>query len=432
MQSGSSRAKRRLKSGEVVEGTVIQVSGDSVFVDVGATTDARLDRAELEDRDGNISVKVGDRLRATVLEAGGDALVLTVAIGKGAAIDASRLQSALESGAPVSGKVLRAVKGGLEIDVGGIRAFCPASQVELGYAAELGAYEGQELELKVIEIREGGRSVVLSRKALLEDQRAALAASMQDQLVPGADLVGTVQSFSKHGVVVDLGGLDGFVHVSELAHRRVENPEDVVNVGDSIEVRVLSVEQGDRGLRIKLSMKARIAREASAQAAPEEVLTGTVTGHANHGVFIETPKGEGMIPVRELGLGPGADHRRAFPIGKQVQVVLFQQGGGRQRFSIVGVARVEERRNYREFSSSGAGGGAGLGSLGDVLREKLGLPPAAPEPAPAPKATAEPQSAAAPKPVEPPRATAPEPSAKAAPVKAEPRPDPPGVVRRRR
>lgn len=413
---------RRLKNGEVVEGTVVQIGADSVFVDVGATKEARVPKSELEDREGNVRVSVGDRLRATVVDLSSDIPVLAIALGR-TGIDLAGLQTARDTGTPVAGKVTRAVKGGLEVDVGGVRAFCPASQVELGYAADLAPYEGQTFEFKVIELKDGGRSVVLSRRALLEVERRAKESALLETLVVGADLEGTVSSVTRHGAVVDVGGLDGFVHVSELAHRRIERAEDAVNVGDRVAVRVLAIEQGDKGLRVRLSMKARVDAPEPPTVQVDEVLDAVVVKATGGGVIVSTAKGDGLIPMSELGLPPGSDHRRAFPAGRTLQVVVAQRDAarGRMRFSAVGVARVEERKNYRDFASGSAGS---LGSLGDVLRKKLGLPEAPPTPRPEPAAAVTAAAPAAP------AASAPAPAPAAPP--AERRPDPDGVMRRKR
>ena len=377
---GGKGAGRRLKNGDVVEGKIIQIGSDSVFLDISGAQDARIPRAELADAEGNLRMKVGDTLKATVVDANADNPLLAVALGRGG-LDLGQLRTALETGAAVAGKVSRAVKGGLEIDVGGIRAFCPASQVELGYAQDLQAYEGQTLELRVLEIKDNGRSVVLSRKALLELQRREREEALRETLVPGADLEGTVSSLSRHGAIVDVGGIDGFVHVSELAHKRVDKAEDVVNVGDRVQVRVIGVEQGERGLRVRLSIKARVAAADVPAPAVDEVLDATVVKTTGGGIIVSTPKGDGLVPLSELGLAPSADHRKAFPVGKPLKVVLTQRdlARGRLRFSAVGVARVEERQNYRDFGA-GAGGGS-FGSLGDLMRKQLGLPDAAHAPA---------------------------------------------------
>ncbi|MBX3130038.1 MAG: S1 RNA-binding domain-containing protein [Polyangiaceae bacterium] len=430
-KGGANRERLRLRQGDVVEGTVIQIAQDSVFLDIGGASDARIERSELELKDGTVRVKLGDRLRATVVDAEGDAPRLSLSLGRGGGqLDATELRNALEAKLPVSARVSRAVKGGLELDIAGVRAFCPASQIELGHTADLESFVGREVEVLVTKVEEGGRNVVVSRRALLETAQKEQAREMAATLAIGADLEGEVTALNKHGAIVNLGGLDGFVHVSELAHRRVGSPEDVVNVGDRVAVRVLAVEESDKGLRVRLSMKARMER--AAPPAADEVLTGTVIKHAGGGVIVSTPKGEGLVPLAELGLPPGADFRRAYPAGKTLEVVVVSRGD-RLRFSATGVARVEERKNYKEFSA-GSGGASGLGSLGDVLRKKLGLPDA-PPPAPEPSPPAAP--AASP--------SAPSPSVATA---AEPAPPPPpaarpedvtaplssrdGVVRRRR
>lgn len=434
---------RRLRDGEVVEGKVVQVGGDSVFVDVGATKDARIPIAQLADREGNVRVKVGDSIRATVVDTSGEVPELAVSLGGRGGNDAAELQMAFETGMPINGRVSRAVKAGLEVEIAGQRAFCPASQIEAGFVKELEPYVGQTFDFKVIEIKDGGRSAIVSRRALLEQERREREATLGESLAPGTDLSGTVSSTNRHGAVIDVGGIDGFVHISELTHRRVDRAEDVVNVGDRVEVRVIGVERSDKGLRVRLSMKQRVqAPEAAPAPTPDEVLTATVLRIAGSGVVVSTSKGEGLIPMRELGLAPNADHRRQFPAGKTFQVVLLDKDGkGRMRFSLVGVARVEERRNVREFASSQQG----LGSLGDVLRKKLGLPEPPPE-APAPKPASAPPAAAAPAPPAPtPPAPAPQRQAFAAPadekfddmVRVDPSPpsqrsDPPGIVRRKR
>lgn len=398
---------RRLKNGEVVEGTIVQISGDSVFVDVGATKEARVPRAELEDREGNVRVKVGDKLRATVVDQSADTPLLATSLGR-TGLDLGQLATALETGTPVNGKVTKAVKGGLEVDVGGVRAFCPASHVELGYAADLAPYEGQTFDFKVLELKDGGRSVVLSRRALLELERREKENALRETLVPGADLEGTVSSLSKHGAIVDVGGIDGFVHVSELSHKRVDRAEDVVNVGDRVSVRVLAVEQSDKGLRVRLSMKARVDAPEAPAVQVDEVLRAVVVKSTGGGVIVSTPKGDGLVPHAELGLPPGSDHRRAFPAGKELDVVVVARDAarGRLRFSAVGVARVEERQNYRDFA---AASGGPLGSLGDLLRKKLGLPETpVEEPAP------------------------PKPAPSSPPPSSERRADPEGIVRRKR
>ena len=438
---GDSREKRRLSHGDVVEGTVIQIGSEGIFLDVGAPTDACIDRSELEDAKGELRVKVGDRLKATVVDAEADVPQLTLAVGRGGAVDISQLETAFESKLPVSGRVSKAVKAGLEIDIGGVRAFCPASQVEVGHTADLEGFVGSDVEVLILELKEGGRNVIVSRRALLESQKQEVAEKLAASLTPGTDMEGVVRGTNKHGAIVDLGGLDGFVHVSELAYKRVGSPDDVVSEGDRVSVRILAIEQGEKGLRVRLSMKALMERDTTAPKA-DEVLEATVVKHTGGGVIVSTSRGEGLVPASELGLATGADHRRACPIGKVLSVVAVK-GGERMRFSVTGVARVEERKNYREFGGRRGSAGASLGSFGDLFRKQLGLPEEAPD-RPAPSASKATPAAASTSASGPTEGSAPQPTAAPTPQPApqpaaapsappQPRKDPPpGVIRRKR
>jgi hypothetical protein len=218
----------------------------------------------------------------------------------------------------------------------------------------------------------------------------------------------------------------------------VQRAEDAVTVGDAVRARVLSVEPSDKGPRIKLSLKALAAPDAESKPAPDEVLKASVVSVGPRGVTVSTAKGEGYVPLTELGLAPGADHRRAFPAGKEFDVVLVSNAGGRMRLSATQVSRVEERRNFRDYGKEGGGPPArGFGNLGDLLRERLGLPPEpepapeAPRAAPAPAATPPAPPPPAPEAGKPPSAAAP----KAPPASVPPssrRSDPDGIVRRRK
>ena len=391
--AATGRATRRLHPGEVVEVTVIQIAQDSVFVDVGLPSDGRIPRAELSDKDNKVRVKVGDRLRATVIDPRPDAPVLATSFGHGGQLDTGALELARASGTPVEGEVSKVIKGGLEVSLGSARAFCPASQVEIGHVADLNTYVGQKLEFKVIEVRDGGRSIVVSRRSLLEDRRREAAIGARERLVIGSEVEGVVQAVGRHGAVIDLDGVEGFIHLSELAPHRIERTEDAVRVGEQVRTRVLSVDDTPKGLRVRLSLKALAATaQPTAAAAPiEEVLVGTVTRATQHGVFVQTAHGEGLVPFRELGLPPGGDHRRVYPPGKEMTVVVVNRAGGRLTLSATQVARVEERKNYRDFAGATTGApAASLGSLGDLLRGKFkgaaasagSEPPAVASPAP--------------------------------------------------
>ena len=366
---------KRLRRGEIVEGTIVQIGHDSVYVDVGTPTEARVEKSSLLDENGDFPLALGDKLKGTVIDARPDSPMLAVSFGRNAPVDREALQMAYETKTPIVGKITKVNKGGLEVDISGTRAFCPASQVELSRVDDLSVYEGQQFEFQIMEIREQGRNVVVSRRALLELRREASVADARKNVVAGAELEGTVTGITKHGAVVDLQGVTGFIHISELAGHRIDRVEDIVQKGTKVTVRVLGVEPGEKGERIRLSMKQHSGAEPTPKPAADEVLEGTVARAVGGGLVVRTSKGEGFVPVRELELAPGADHRRAFPVGKTLRVVLVSQDGetGRIQFSVKGVAHVEERANFRSFggASQGEANASSFGSLGDLLKGKI-------------------------------------------------------------
>lgn len=373
---GKGGAARRLKLGDNIEVTIVQIGKDSVFVDAGTRSEGEIDRRELEDEYGRITVKVGDRLRATVSE-GGDRpkLVMRFRAGDGLA----GLEAALESGAPVEGTVSKAVKAGLEIEIGKLRAFCPASHVHISFTPDISIYEGQTMQFKVLEIRDNGRSIVVSRKALMQAERELTARDTLATLSPGQIVDGTVQSIQPYGAFVDVGGIEGLIHISELGHGRVERVEDVVTVGEQIRVKVLTVEQmPDKGTRISLSLRqatqtAESDDKPAAAGSERAVVDAEVVKVEPFGVFVETATGSGVVPTRELDLPPGGDPRRAFPVGKQIRVVAIgTDEKGRTRFSMKRVEDEEARSNYRAFRTSQAQRGKdNVGSLGELLKTKI-------------------------------------------------------------
>ncbi|HWO12118.1 MAG TPA: S1 RNA-binding domain-containing protein, partial [Polyangiaceae bacterium] len=255
----------------------------------------------------------------------------------------------------------------------------------------LASLEGSKLEFLITEVKNGGRDVIVSRKALLLEQQARQTEQTLAQLEVGKDYPAKVVSLQKYGAFVTLGaGVEGLIHISELSHGRVERVEDMLNVGEEVTVRLLAITPGEKGAapKLRLSLRALIEGEApapGAEPARGEVLEGTVSKVTQFGVFVDTAKGTGLVPTRELGTPRNSDARRMFPIGKAVSVVLVNKDAQRGlTFSMSRVADVQERQNYRDFHRAqkdrkdepGA-----LGSFGALLRERLDLPEPAPVPA---------------------------------------------------
>jgi small subunit ribosomal protein S1 len=284
----------RLEKGQTVEGTIVAIGEEVAFVDVGGKGEATLDLDELRDEHGGIEVKAGDQVQAVVVSTSGG-ITLSRRLARRGATD-RQIEDAFHARLPVEGRIEKAVKGGFEVRIGGQRAFCPFSQVGAP-GADPATLEGQVTEFRIIEYGEGGRNLVVSRRALVEEEQQARAAEVRKTLVVGAVLTGRVASVREFGAFVDLGGgVQGLLHVSEMSWARVANPAEVVAPGDEITVKVLRVDED--GKRIALGLKQLTPDPWTKVGETYEVgqtRVGRVTRVADFGAFVELEPGiEGL------------------------------------------------------------------------------------------------------------------------------------------
>jgi small subunit ribosomal protein S1 len=286
----ASTKARRIETGQTIEGTVVAIGPEVAFVDVGGKGEATVAIDELRDHDGALEVKVGDRIQAVVVSTEGG-LTLSRRLARGAATD-RQLEDAARSGLHVEGRVERVVKGGFEVRVGGKRAFCPFSQIDI-VRTEPATHEGRVYEFRITEYKEGGRNIVVSRRALLEEQQRAGAADVWKAIVPGAVLTGRVTSVREFGAFIDLGsGVQGLLHVSEMGWSRVGNVSDVVKPGDEVTVKVLNVDAEKQ--KISLGLK-QLTPDPWSQVPQKysvgQVRMGRVVRKEEFGAFVELEPG---------------------------------------------------------------------------------------------------------------------------------------------
>jgi len=290
MFEASIKAKR-IARGETVEGTIVAIGSEVAFVNVGGKGEAVIEIAELKDDDGALEVAVGDRIQAVVVSTEGG-LTLSRRLARGAASD-RQLEDAYRAGLPVEGKVERDVKGGYEVRIGRQRAFCPFSQIDIVRTADPAQHIGRVYTFKIIEYKEGGRNLIVSRRVLLEDEQRANAAELRKSIVAGAVLTGRVISVRDFGAFVDLGaGIQGLLHVSEMGWSRVLDASQAVTPGDEITVKVLRVD--DDTQKIALGLKQLSADPWSTVEGNYEVgqvRTGRVTRLTDFGAFVELEPG---------------------------------------------------------------------------------------------------------------------------------------------
>jgi len=389
-QSASS-PRRRFQVGEKVAGKIIQIGEDVAFLELGSgVAEAMIETVELKDADGNVAARVGDIVDAVVVKATDRGAVVSKGHGR-ATRDHAReaVIEAARNGLPVEGVVKAVNKGGLEVEVHGVRAFCPVSQIDVRFVGDPSTFIGQKLQFRVQKADQ--RDVVLSRRALLEEEKAAKARATRERLEPGAVFEGVVTSVQDYGAFVDIGGVEGLVHVSELSWDRVSKPQDLLAAGDQVQVQVLRIDEDPKkGERIGLSVKALAPKPEPVApppgaARPErpappppprvgDVVEATVDKIESFGIFVRFAGGRGLVPASETGTPRGSDLRKSFKVGDTFQALVAAiDEQNRIRLSKTEAEQAAERAEARAYmeKASPRQQGKGFGTLGDLLRQKL-------------------------------------------------------------
>ncbi len=335
-----------INEGEVVHGTVVRVDKDEVLVDIGYKSEGVIPVAELSIR-RNVNptdeVAVGDEI---------DALVMTKEDAEGRLLLSKKrarfelawkaIEGAAESGEPVNGKVIEVVKGGLILDLG-VRGFLPASLVDIRRVQDLDEFLGKELRCKVIELNRSRNNVVLSRRAVLEDERKEMRQAILDRLNPGDVVEGTISNIVDFGAFVDLDGMDGLIHISELSWSHVNHPSEVLEIGQTVEVKVLDIDRERQ--RISLGLKQTQSdpwQQVLDSYGENDVVEGRVTKVVTFGAFVEILPGvEGLVHISELANHHVENPREVVSQGDPVNVLILEVDGERRRLSL-SLKRVEE------------------------------------------------------------------------------------------
>ena len=343
--------------GDEVSGVIVKIEDENSFVEYGSRDEAIIRTSELKGPDGEMRYKIGDPVSAFVVAAG-DEVQLSRGLSRQDA-EADLLYQAYKAGLPVEGRVDAVNKGGLGVTIEGeVRGFCPISHIDTQYVENAEEYRGQTLTFKIIEFRHRGRVIVLSRRALLEAEQDKAAGLVRSQLKKGAQLAGKVKRMESFGAFVDLGsGVEGLVHVSEISHRRVGHPEEVLAVGQQVQVEVLRTKDlgKRRKERISLSIKAlekdpwQVIKEQFAAGA---VVAGKVDGLEDFGAFVELAEGvRGLVHVSEIADRRISHPREILSLGEEVKVVVLEVDVRRQRLrlSIAQVDALESKAHLAEF-----------------------------------------------------------------------------------
>ncbi len=323
--------------GDVVQGHVIKITKEHVFVDLGAKSEGVADISEFLDKDGNPRIAVGDRLELKVASIA-DGIYLSKALKVRGQEAIELLRDAFENGLPVEGRVAGANKGGFEIDISGVRAFCPVSQIDLGFCDQPDMHVGARYTFKIVEFRDKGKNIVVSRRAILQEEREKRAKETMAILRPGLEIEGRITRLTEFGAFVDIGGIEGLIHISEIAHERVKSPSDVLKVGESVRVVVTQVDTGAKDRpKIGLSIKALLPTpwEKGLDLREGEVVRGKVTRLTDFGAFVEIMPGiEGLVHISEICYERITHPRKVLEQGQQVEARILAIDYEKQRISL--------------------------------------------------------------------------------------------------
>ena len=324
--------------GSVVKGTVVAIEKGYVIVDTGFKSESRIEASEFTNAQGELEVQVGDQVDV-VLKATDDGFGETV-VSRG---DAKRneawiaLEKAFEEQATVTGYVNGKVKGGFTVELNGVRAFLPGSLVDVRPVRDSLNLEGQTLELKVIKLDQKRNNVVVSRRAVIETTNSADREEVLANLVEGSEVKGVVKNLTEYGAFVDLGGVDGLLHITDMAWKRVKHPSEVVTVGQEVTVKVLKFDKEKTRVSLGLKQLGQDPWVAIAQNHPvNSKLTGKVTNLTDYGCFVEILDGvEGLVHVSEMDWTNKNIHpSKVVSVGDVVEVMVLEVDEERRRISL--------------------------------------------------------------------------------------------------
>ncbi len=361
----------RLQVGQMVETQIVSISKDCIFLQLSGKSEGVLDRAELTDKDGNLTVQEGDTIRAFFLNAKNGEMRFTTKVGGGSA-GSAMLENAYKSGIPVEGLVEKEIKGGFDIKLGDTRAFCPYSQMGLRRSENAQEYIGKHLTFKIQEYRDNGRSIMVSNRAILEEAQRAKVEELKKTLKEGEVVRGPVASIQDFGVFVELGGVQALLPISEIGRERVQDIRALFAVGQEIEAEILKLDWS--GERITLSMKSMLPDpwdQAEEKYRRGSKHSGKVVRTTNFGAFVALESGlDGLVHISEFK-GEGKYGASGVPVkvGDQLSVQILDVDVQGKRISLKPTSSLEEDATTQKYLD-GESGGDTYNPFAELLKKK--------------------------------------------------------------
>ena len=369
----------RLKPGERVDARIVDITDDWVFLDLGGKSEGALDRKELLDDEGNLSVKTGDTISAYFLSSRNNEMLFTTRITSGEA-GRNFLEHAWSNEIPVEGLVEKEIKGGFQVRIAGnTRAFCPFSQMGLQRVDDSSQYVGLRMSFLISEYGEEGRNVIISNRAILEAERRAKVEVLKEELREGMKVKGTVVSIRNFGAFVDIGGIHGLIPISEIGWARIDDINEVLSTGTEVEAVIMSLDwENDR---ISLSLKAAMPDPwdgVNTKYPQGSTHTGRVARLAKFGAFVTLEDGvDGLVHISKLGGGKRINHPgEVVEAGQSMEVTVESVDIENKRISLTpavagrgdGADRSVDEDDFRSYLETTP---SSMGTLGDLLKDKM-------------------------------------------------------------
>jgi small subunit ribosomal protein S1 len=327
-----------LEEGSIVSGEVVKIDKDHVLVDVNFKSEGQLSASEFIDAEGNCTVEVGDKIDVFVVnknESEGTIILSRERAKRMKLFD--KLEDVQQAEQTITGRIIRRVKGGYTVDMDGIEAFLPGSHVDLRPVPDMDALVGQEFEFRVLKINRRRSNVIVSRRVLLEEQRDEMRTKLLEDLEEGQTIKGKVKNITEYGVFVDLGGLDGLLHITDMSWKRIKHPKEMVQLGDELELKVLSFDRESNKVSLGLKQLVPDPWENIASKFPQDTkLTGKVTNLVDYGAFVELEPGvEGLVHISEMSWTRKLRHpSQMVSAGEEVEVIILGVDQDKKRISL--------------------------------------------------------------------------------------------------
>ncbi|MBM9614329.1 30S ribosomal protein S1 [Desulfobulbus rhabdoformis] len=367
-----------LKPGTKIEARIVGISGESIFLDVGGKSEGVLQASELRNEEDELTVSIGEAVQVFFLAARGGEMLFTTRLGSNQS-GVRELEDAFQAGIPVEGKVTGEVKGGFSVTVANQRCFCPYSQMDVRKVESADEYLEKTMTFKIIEFSNQGRNIILSARAIQEEQRREQREALKEQLSEGDQVSGVVTSIRDFGAFVDIGGVDGLIPISELAWGQTDRVDDVLERGQQVEVMVKRLDW-DRD-RISLSLRETLPNPwdtVITKYPVGSIQQGTVCRLANFGAFITLEPGiDGLMHISKLGAGRRINHpREVVEVGQEMTVKIESIDEAQKRIALVPedfVAKEGSSPNKREdyMPPPASKESQSMGTLGDLLKSQL-------------------------------------------------------------